>query len=107
MRLRRGDQQRDAPELGDELAEGLELLAGELVADTGDAGHVPARARQACREPATDRVARRRHDNRDGTGRILRRLGRRRPLRRRTGWNCLPTTTPRRRERTRTGMGPW
>jgi N-acyl-D-aspartate/D-glutamate deacylase len=47
-------------------------------ADTGDAGHVPARARQACREPATDRVAGRRHDNRDGAGRILRRLRRRR-----------------------------
>ena len=41
-------------------------VTGKLRADVGDAGHVPARAGEACRESTSDRIARRRHGDRNG-----------------------------------------
>lgn len=70
------DQQSKAPEARDELPESLELLARKLGADAGDTSDVASGPPQAHHESATYWVSSWRHDDRNRTRRVFRRLHR-------------------------------
>ena len=77
----RSIEESDACHVGNDFLHELEPLHCEVDLQNRISSQVPARAGKAGHEPASHRVSGRRHDNRNGHRRLLRRTGPRRTVR--------------------------